>query len=62
MSDREQTKAFANEIDKLVERFRSEYDMTYAQIVGVLHMKSWLMCEEASEQDADEGDSWKSEQ
>lgn len=49
MSD-EQVTQFADEIDKLVERFRAEYDMTYAGVVGVLQMKIHLLCEEATEE------------
>lgn len=50
MKDREQTTAFADELDKLCERFRDEFDLTYAQAVGVLNMKAWLLNQEASEQ------------
>lgn len=50
MSDKEQIEHFANDIDKLVDRCRSEYEMSYAAIVGVLVMKSHLLCDEAEEQ------------
>lgn len=49
MSAKEQTDHFANELDKLVDRFRSEYEMSYAQVVGVLEMKKWLLCSEVEE-------------
>lgn len=49
MTDKQQTDSFADELDKLVDRFRSEYDMSYAQVVGVLEMKKWLLCSEAEE-------------
>lgn len=49
MSDKEQTDHFANDVDNLVERYRSEYDMSYACVVGVLQMKIHLLCNEASE-------------
>ena len=42
-----------DEIDNLINRFRMEYDMTYAEAVGVLFMKAQLLCNEAAE----EGDS-----
>lgn len=51
MTNNEQTNAFADDIDKLIERYRQEFEMTYAQIVGVLHMKSWLLRDEASQRD-----------
>ena len=53
MSENDQIKQFSDELDAMVNRFRSEYDLTYASIVGVLQMKSFLLCEEASER-ADE--------
>lgn len=53
MDANEQTKAFADELDKLCERFRSEFDLSYAQAVGVLQMKSWLLCSEAAEREDD---------
>ena len=49
MSEKEQIDHFANELDKLVQRFRSEYEISYAAAVGVLYMKIHLLCAEASE-------------
>lgn len=49
MTDKEQTDHFANELDALVDRFRSEYEMSYATTVGVLEMKIHLLCNEAKE-------------
>lgn len=54
MSESEQVKHLGDELDRLVDRFRSEYDMTYASVVGVLHMKAHLLCAEAAERE-DEG-------
>lgn len=51
MSEKEQIFSFADDLDRLVERYRQEYDMTYAAAVGVLQMKSHLLCVEASERD-----------
>jgi hypothetical protein len=53
MTDKNQTEHFANEIDGIIDRARSEYDLSYAAIVGVLQMKIHLLCDEASER-ADE--------
>ena len=50
MSDKEQTEAFAGDLDKLVERYRAEFGISYAVTVGVLHLKAHLLCEEASEE------------
>jgi hypothetical protein len=49
MDRRLQVTQFANEIDRLVDRFRSEYDLTYAEAVGVLTMKTHLLCAESAE-------------
>lgn len=49
MSESEQINHFADELDVLITRYRSEYEITYASIIGVLQMKSYLLCNEASE-------------
>ena len=36
MTDREQLEAFANDIGNLVYRYRDEFDLTVAAMVGVL--------------------------
>lgn len=54
MTAKEQTDAFASDIDSLVERYAKEFDLSYAQVVGVLHMKIHLLCQDASERDDDE--------
>ncbi len=51
MSESEQIKHFGDEIDKLVDRFRREYDITYAAVVGTLFMKAHLICNEADERE-----------
>lgn len=53
MTDKEQTDAFANDLDKLVERYRQEFEMSYAQIVGTLYMKNHLLCTEAEEREGE---------
>lgn len=44
-----QVQQFADELDRLVERFRAEYDLSYAAVVGTLQMKSHLICSEAED-------------
>jgi len=57
MTGHQQTMALGDEIDKLVERFRQEFDLTYAQVTGVLQMKIWLLNKEAVDTaDEDDGD------
>lgn len=55
MNDKQQTQAFADDLDKLCARYYREFDLSYAQAVGVLQMKSWLLCQEASELDEENG-------
>ena len=47
---------FADELDNLVDRFRTEWDLPYAAIVGTLNMKAHLIMTEASERDPDDTD------
>lgn len=55
MSDSEQIQAFANDLDKLVERYRCEFEVTFAGIVGTLQFKQFLLMQEAQDnQDNDE--------
>ena len=53
MSEADQTKAFAEELDSLVERFRQEFDLTYAGAVGVLTMKAYLLCRESDNENSE---------
>lgn len=51
MDSKEQIKHFANDIDNIVDRYRAEYDMSYAAVVGVFQMKIHLLCAEAAERE-----------
>ncbi len=51
MDANEQTRRFAEDLDKLVDRYSDEYDVTYAQVVGVLTMKAHSICHENDEED-----------
>ena len=46
MSEGEQIQAFANDLDRLVDRYRDEFELTFAAVVGTLHMKAHLLCVE----------------
>lgn len=50
----EQIKAFGQEIDNLVERFRSEFDIPYAAVIGVLTFKANALGLEAMDLDDEE--------
>lgn len=49
MTEREQIDEFSNKLDELVNQYRSEFDLTYASVVGTLQMKAWLLCQEAEQ-------------
>ena len=55
MTQSEQVAHFSHDLDALVDRYADEYDLDYASIVGILQMKQWLLCHEATQQDATEG-------
>lgn len=48
-----QLQQFADELDRLVERFRAEYDLSYGEVVGALQMKIHLLCVEAENQETE---------
>lgn len=39
---------FANELDALVRRYRNEADLTFAEVIGALQMKAWVLMAEAA--------------
>lgn len=43
MTDREQIEAFAGEIDKVVERFEHEFNLSNVAAVGVLMLKVHML-------------------
>lgn len=51
MTQQEQIRAFEDDLDNLVDRYRAEFDMTYASVVGVLAIKAHLMIKESAEDD-----------
>ncbi len=53
MSDKEQTDHFAAELDRLVDRFRAEYELSYATVIGTLTLKATFLALEAREADDD---------
>ena len=51
------TEHFAKEIDLLIDRYRKEYEMTYAEVVGALTIAAIRLCGEDEDEDSDEGTS-----
>ncbi|HEX2898832.1 MAG TPA: hypothetical protein VHS96_03835 [Bacteroidia bacterium] len=52
MTQSEQVAHFSHDLDALVDRYADEYDLDYASIVGILQMKQWLLCHEATQHEA----------
>lgn len=48
MNSTDQGNAFSDELDKLIERFRQEFDLDFGQVIAALQMKSWLLMQEAA--------------
>lgn len=53
MTHKEQTEAFAGELDNLIDRYRQEFDLSYCDVIGILQMKTWLLCAEATDDEHD---------
>lgn len=54
MDQTAQTKAFEADLNKLVDRYRAECDLTYASVIGVLFLKTQQLAKEAGEEAPDE--------
>lgn len=51
MDQHQQTQDFIEELDRVINRFRSEYDIMLATAVGVLNILAFDLMKEASEPD-----------
>lgn len=49
MDENLQITAFEDEIEKVIHRFRHEYQIPYASLIGSLHLKAHELCQEAFE-------------
>jgi hypothetical protein len=49
VTEREQQTAFAGDLDKLVARYRAEFQMSYASVIGCLHLMAAMLAIEANE-------------
>lgn len=47
--NREQFNNFCDELDRLVHRFRMEYDLTYGEVVAALEFKKFTMMMESKD-------------
>ena len=48
------TDYIGDELDRIIDYCRVEFDVNYAEILGMLQMKSWFLCQEANENYEDE--------
>lgn len=53
MTEREQIQHLRDDIAKLIERYRKEYDLTYASVVGVLHITAFELLQEGTDSSPD---------
>lgn len=54
MPPKTQLLAFCNDLDALIDRYASEFDLNYASMIGALEMKSHLLCQEAVDKHNDD--------
>lgn len=47
MSEKEQIDHFSDDLDRLVDRYRKEYEISYGSAIGALQMKIHTLCAEA---------------
>jgi hypothetical protein len=53
MKEKDQIRHLNNELEKLLDRFAKEYDMSYASVVGVLMIKASALAREVQEIDSE---------
>ena len=56
MPPNDQTTHFANDLERLINRYRDEYDLSYAQMIGAMYFTLHLLCREAEQKIDDEED------
>ena len=56
MTDEDQIAAFGDELERLVDRFREEFDLPYVSVVGVLTMMATQLTLESLEEGGEFGE------
>ena len=51
MTEKEQIAHLRADIERVIERYRSEYEITYASFVGVLHVAAFELLHRAHNED-----------
>ena len=54
MTEAEQVQHFCDELDRLVDRCASEFDLPYASIIGALQIKIHNLCVDCNSPDDDD--------
>lgn len=54
MTDREQIQAFADDLDRLADRYRDEFEISMAGVIGALEFKQFTLMQEAQRQADDD--------
>ena len=52
----EQASQFGHELDRLIDRFRDEYDISYAAMIGALYFRAHSLANELEEINQEEGE------
>ena len=53
MTEHEQTDAFAADIERVIQRYRKEFQISYAAVIGILFIKAHDLASETLEDDDD---------
>ena len=51
MDEKEQIKHLRDDLERLIQRYRSEYEITYASVIGVLHVTAFELLYQAHAED-----------
>lgn len=55
MNEKEQIQHLSDDLRRLIQRYRREYEITYASVIGVLHVTAFELLHDAHGEDDDNG-------
>ena len=53
MTEHEQIDAFSDDIERVIQRYRNEFQISYAAVIGILFIKAHDLAQETLEDDAE---------